>query len=70
MGGFNFTRCTRSGDKISKLDKFLVSEGVVHSFIDFVAIALDRLDYRPIVLKNDNVDYGPSPFKFLIHGLT
>nr|KAJ0193982.1 hypothetical protein LSAT_V11C800410640 [Lactuca sativa] len=55
LDDFNDARCPKeSGDKISKLDKFLVSERVVHSFIDFMAIALDRLDYRHIVLKNDN----------------
>lgn len=66
MSGFNFTRCTRSEDKMSKLDRFLASEGVVDRFSDLVDIALDRTisDHKPIGLKNGNVYYEPSPFKF------
>lgn len=65
MGGFKFTRSTRSGVKLSKLDRFLVGEQIMEKFPDLSVLALDRSisDHRPILLKSESFDYGPSTFK-------
>ncbi|GJY14249.1 hypothetical protein Tco_0383558, partial [Tanacetum coccineum] len=50
---------------MSKLDRFLVSEGLLLIFPSFSAICLDRhlSDHRPILMRELVVDYGPSPFR-------
>nr|GFA82681.1 RNA-directed DNA polymerase, eukaryota [Tanacetum cinerariifolium] len=53
-------------DMMSKLDRFLITEGLLSLFPSMSAICLDRhlSDHRPILLRELNVDYGPSPFRF------
>ncbi|GJZ59966.1 RNA-directed DNA polymerase, eukaryota [Tanacetum coccineum] len=48
---------------MSKLDRFLVSEGLLSIFPSLSAICLDRhlSDHRPILMRELVVDYGPSP---------
>nr|GEX66683.1 RNA-directed DNA polymerase, eukaryota [Tanacetum cinerariifolium] len=48
---------------MSKLDRFLVSDGVISLFPYFSAICLDRhlSDHRPILLRDVQVDFGPTP---------
>lgn len=43
-----------------------MSEQVADTFINISVTALERTisDHRPIILKNENWDYGPYPFKF------
>lgn len=50
--------------KMSKLDRFLVSDGILDSFLDLTEIVLDRflLNHRPIILKEMLVDYSPVSF--------
>ncbi|GJY51536.1 RNA-directed DNA polymerase, eukaryota [Tanacetum coccineum] len=50
---------------MSKLDRFLVSEGIFSSFPSLLATCLDRhlSDHRPILLNESLVDYGPIPFR-------
>ncbi|GJY57007.1 putative RNA-directed DNA polymerase, eukaryota, reverse transcriptase zinc-binding domain protein [Tanacetum coccineum] len=64
--GHSFTRISGRGDKLSKLDRFLISEDSAPFFQNFSALVLDSLisDHRPIVLKHSTSDFGPTPFKF------
>nr|GFB26174.1 RNA-directed DNA polymerase, eukaryota [Tanacetum cinerariifolium] len=66
LGGCSFTWCHKSGNKMSKLDRFLISNGLLGSCPNISAIALDRflLDHRPILLREVCLDYGPIPFQF------
>ncbi|GJV10867.1 hypothetical protein Tco_1352408 [Tanacetum coccineum] len=50
---------------MSKLDRFLVSEGIFVTFPTIFAVCLDRhlSDHRPILLNEIHSDYGPTPFR-------
>ncbi|GJX77443.1 RNA-directed DNA polymerase, eukaryota [Tanacetum coccineum] len=65
LGGCEFTWCHKSGTKMSKLDRFLISEGLMGYFPSISAITLDRYlsDHRPILLREACFDYGPTPFR-------
>nr|GFC04632.1 RNA-directed DNA polymerase, eukaryota [Tanacetum cinerariifolium]GFC04634.1 RNA-directed DNA polymerase, eukaryota [Tanacetum cinerariifolium] len=65
LGGSAFTWCHRSASKMSKLDRFLMSEGLLSVNPNFSAITLDRYlsDHRPIMLRESFHDYGPIPFR-------
>ncbi|GJY43059.1 RNA-directed DNA polymerase, eukaryota [Tanacetum coccineum] len=64
LGGCAFTWCHKSGNKMSKLDRFLISEGLMGSCPNITSITLDRYlsDHRPILLREVCYDYGPIPF--------
>ncbi|GJZ91894.1 RNA-directed DNA polymerase, eukaryota, partial [Tanacetum coccineum] len=66
LGGCSFTWCHKSASKMSKLDRFLVSEGIVSACPTISAITLDRYlsDHHPILLRKSKFDFGPSPFWF------
>nr|GEW69158.1 RNA-directed DNA polymerase, eukaryota, reverse transcriptase zinc-binding domain protein [Tanacetum cinerariifolium] len=66
LEGYSFTRSHPSATKISKLDRFLVSDGVISLFPSISAICLDRhlSDHRPILLRDVQVDFGPTLFRF------
>nr|GFA51103.1 RNA-directed DNA polymerase, eukaryota [Tanacetum cinerariifolium] len=66
LGGSAFTWCHKSTTKMSKLDRFLVSENLLHSCPNINAISLDRYisDHRPILLRKAIFDYGPISFQF------
>ncbi|GKE38052.1 putative RNA-directed DNA polymerase, eukaryota, reverse transcriptase zinc-binding domain protein, partial [Tanacetum coccineum] len=51
---------------MSKLDRFLVSDGIFSLFPSITAICLDRhlSDHRPILLREVKLDFGPTPFRF------
>ncbi|GJW80269.1 putative RNA-directed DNA polymerase, eukaryota, reverse transcriptase zinc-binding domain protein [Tanacetum coccineum] len=55
----------KAGAKLSKLDRFLISEDVIDLLPDIRITALDRIwsDDNPILLHVDKIDFGPSPFK-------
>ncbi|GJU46114.1 RNA-directed DNA polymerase, eukaryota [Tanacetum coccineum] len=65
MEGYSYTWSHPSVLKMSKLDRFLVSEGMFSIFPTLSAICLDRhlSDHRPILLKEIHSDYGPTPFR-------
>ncbi|GJY38186.1 RNA-directed DNA polymerase, eukaryota [Tanacetum coccineum] len=65
LGGSKFTWCHKSGSKMSKLDRFLVSENLLNTSPNINAITLARYlsDHRPILLREISYDYGPIPFK-------
>ncbi|GJZ65074.1 RNA-directed DNA polymerase, eukaryota [Tanacetum coccineum] len=71
LGGSHFTWCHKSATKMSKLDRFLVSESVLSVCPNINAITLERFlsDHRPILLKENRYDYGPTPFRFFHHWL-
>ncbi|GJR52037.1 RNA-directed DNA polymerase, eukaryota [Tanacetum coccineum] len=66
LEGYSFTWSHPSACKISKLDRFLVTEGFFSAFPHCSAICLDRhlSDHRPILLREVLVDYGATPFRF------
>nr|GEX17235.1 RNA-directed DNA polymerase, eukaryota [Tanacetum cinerariifolium] len=56
------------GIKMSKLDRFLVSDGLLSVFPHISAVCLDRhlSDHRPILLCEVMIDYGATPFRFFL----
>nr|GEV11082.1 hypothetical protein [Tanacetum cinerariifolium] len=66
LGGCSFTWCHKSATKMSKLDRFLVSETLFISCPNISALSLERYlsDHRPILLRESYFDYGPTPFRF------
>ncbi|GKB00187.1 RNA-directed DNA polymerase, eukaryota, partial [Tanacetum coccineum] len=65
MEGYSFTWSHPSASKMSKLDRFLVSDGIFLTFPAIIAVCLDRhlSDHRPIILKEIQTDFGPTPFR-------
>ncbi|GJY70046.1 RNA-directed DNA polymerase, eukaryota [Tanacetum coccineum] len=65
MEGYSYTWSLSSAEKMSKLDRFLVSEGILSAFPSSTVVCLDRhlSDHRPILLKEMRIDFGPSPFR-------
>nr|GEZ55794.1 RNA-directed DNA polymerase, eukaryota [Tanacetum cinerariifolium] len=65
MEGYAFMWSHPSANKMSKLDRFLISDGVISLFPSITAICLDRhlSDHHPILLCEINLDYGPTPFR-------
>ncbi|GKE52466.1 RNA-directed DNA polymerase, eukaryota, partial [Tanacetum coccineum] len=51
--------------KMSKLDRFLISKGLMVLFPHLSSSCLDRhlSDHRPIIMYEPVLDYGPSPFR-------
>ncbi|GJS37389.1 RNA-directed DNA polymerase, eukaryota [Tanacetum coccineum] len=66
LDGCAYTWCHKSASKMSKLDRFFVSENLFRSCPAMSAITLDRFlsDHRPILLREFSSDYGPIPFRF------
>ncbi|GJZ61272.1 RNA-directed DNA polymerase, eukaryota [Tanacetum coccineum] len=66
LEGYSFTWAHKSASKMSKLDRFLISEGLLALFPSISALFLDKhfSDHRPILLYELNIDYGPTPFRF------
>ncbi|GJU62403.1 RNA-directed DNA polymerase, eukaryota, reverse transcriptase zinc-binding domain protein [Tanacetum coccineum] len=66
MGGRRFTWMNKAGSKMSKLDRFILSDSVIGNVPDLKATVLDRLwsYHNPILLHSNKTDYGPIPFKF------
>ncbi|GJU58913.1 RNA-directed DNA polymerase, eukaryota [Tanacetum coccineum] len=64
LEGYSYTWALKSASKMSKLDRFLISDGLLSAFPSLSALCLDRhlSDHRPILMRELSVDYGPSPF--------
>ncbi|GKC23096.1 RNA-directed DNA polymerase, eukaryota, reverse transcriptase zinc-binding domain protein, partial [Tanacetum coccineum] len=64
--GRYFTWMNKAGTKLSKLDRFLISEGIIEDIPDIKIMVIDRMwsDHSPILLHVKKADFGPSPFKF------
>nr|GEX36441.1 RNA-directed DNA polymerase, eukaryota [Tanacetum cinerariifolium] len=69
LGGSAFTWCHKSATKMSKLDRFLISENLLSKCPNITAVTLDRYlsDHRPILLRESQFDCGPIPFRFFHH---
>ncbi|GJR75597.1 RNA-directed DNA polymerase, eukaryota [Tanacetum coccineum] len=65
LEGYLYTWAIKSAKKMSKLDRFLISEGLLLVFPSLFAICLERhlSDHRPIIMRENAVDYGLSPFR-------
>ncbi|GJW76393.1 RNA-directed DNA polymerase, eukaryota [Tanacetum coccineum] len=72
LGGHLFTRVNNRGDKLSKLDRFLITENTTSLLHNYSAQVLDChiSDHRPIFLSPSASDFGPTPFKFYNSWLT
>ncbi|GJX44385.1 RNA-directed DNA polymerase, eukaryota [Tanacetum coccineum] len=66
LDGYAYTWANKTANKMSKLDRFLVSKGLLVSFLFRSALFLDRnlSDHRPILMWELSIDYGPTPFRF------
>ncbi|GJT94975.1 RNA-directed DNA polymerase, eukaryota, partial [Tanacetum coccineum] len=66
LGGYQFTWVNSLATKMSKIDRFLISGGLLERFPDLAGTILDKgvPDHRPILLKEAKADYGPIPFRF------
>ncbi|XP_071700669.1 uncharacterized protein [Rutidosis leptorrhynchoides] len=65
LGGRLFTRVSDDGIKFNKLDRFLVNDSFHNLWSGLSVVALDRgkSDHCPIILKEDNKNFGPKPIK-------
>nr|GEU90645.1 RNA-directed DNA polymerase, eukaryota [Tanacetum cinerariifolium] len=66
LEGFSFSWSHPSVIKMSKLDRFLVTDGAVSLFPSITALCLDchLSDHRPILLLDIPTDFGPILFRF------
>ncbi|GJS76418.1 RNA-directed DNA polymerase, eukaryota [Tanacetum coccineum] len=64
LEGYSYTWAIKSL-KMSKLDRFLVSEGLLLVYPSLSSLSLDRhlSDHRPIIMREAAIDYRPSPFR-------
>ncbi|GJX47736.1 RNA-directed DNA polymerase, eukaryota, reverse transcriptase zinc-binding domain protein [Tanacetum coccineum] len=64
MGNRSFIWMIKSGSKVSKLDRFLLSANAIEALPNAYVTALDKLwsNHNPILLHCKKVDYGPTPF--------
>ncbi|KAL4579684.1 hypothetical protein LXL04_015841 [Taraxacum kok-saghyz] len=65
MGGKRYTRVDSYCGKMSRLDRFLVSEQLFDVFPELQCIVLMRRwsNHCPLLLQELNIDYGPTSFK-------
>lgn len=65
LGGPRFSWSDKWGFKFSKIDRFLVTEGLLEFFPHLSAMVLEKNipDHRPILLLEHRVDYGPTHFR-------
>ncbi|GJV72922.1 RNA-directed DNA polymerase, eukaryota, reverse transcriptase zinc-binding domain protein, partial [Tanacetum coccineum] len=65
IGGCYYTWMNKAGTKLSKLDRFLISDDILEAIPDIRITALDRLwsDHTPILFHVKKSNFGPSPFK-------
>ncbi|GKE49331.1 RNA-directed DNA polymerase, eukaryota, partial [Tanacetum coccineum] len=75
LGGYSYTWAHKSASKMSKLDRFLILEGLLIKFPHLSGLCLERhlSDHRPIIMFESKLDYGPIPFRifhswFLMEG--
>nr|GEW02676.1 RNA-directed DNA polymerase, eukaryota [Tanacetum cinerariifolium] len=66
LGSCSFTWCHKTASKMSKLDRFLIYEGIVSAYPNIFGITLDRYlsDHHPILMSESKFDYGLTPFRF------
>nr|GEU38332.1 putative RNA-directed DNA polymerase, eukaryota, reverse transcriptase zinc-binding domain protein [Tanacetum cinerariifolium] len=66
LDGSAFTWCHKSASKMSKIDRFLISENLMNTYPNISVVTLDRYlsNHRPILLRESMFYYGPTPFRF------
>ncbi|GKD18715.1 RNA-directed DNA polymerase, eukaryota, reverse transcriptase zinc-binding domain protein, partial [Tanacetum coccineum] len=66
LGGCSFTWCHKSATKMSKLDRFVISDSLMCSCPNISSTSLDRYlsDHRLILMREVSYDYGPVPLRF------
>ncbi|GJS12092.1 RNA-directed DNA polymerase, eukaryota [Tanacetum coccineum] len=66
LEGYSFTWSHKSASKMSKLDRFLISKGLLARFPYISTLCLDKhlSNHQLILLRELQVDYGPTPFRF------
>nr|GEX21369.1 cytochrome P450 [Tanacetum cinerariifolium] len=66
IGGMRFTRMNKSGSKLSKIDRILVSKHLFDKWPNshILALTCEFSDHSPLLLINNSNDFGPTPFKF------
>ncbi|GKB65918.1 RNA-directed DNA polymerase, eukaryota, reverse transcriptase zinc-binding domain protein, partial [Tanacetum coccineum] len=65
LGGHAFTRISSDGEKLSRLDRFLITDNLATILPNIHATAMDRMisDHQAIILQHSLIDFGPVPFK-------
>ncbi|GJU45759.1 putative RNA-directed DNA polymerase, eukaryota, reverse transcriptase zinc-binding domain protein [Tanacetum coccineum] len=65
IGGCYYTWMNKAGTKLSKLDRFLISDDILEAIPDIRITALDRLwsDHTPILFHVGKSNFGLFPFK-------
>nr|GEV72269.1 RNA-directed DNA polymerase, eukaryota [Tanacetum cinerariifolium] len=65
LGGYSFTWSHKSATKMSKLDRFFISKGLMVRFPNLSGLCLERhlSDHRLIIMFESSFDYGPTPFR-------
>ncbi|GJZ54948.1 RNA-directed DNA polymerase, eukaryota [Tanacetum coccineum] len=65
LEGYSYTWSHKTTSKMSKLDRFLISKGLLTTFPSLSALCFDRnlSDHRLILMRELNVDYGPTMFR-------
>ncbi|GJZ99827.1 putative RNA-directed DNA polymerase, eukaryota, reverse transcriptase zinc-binding domain protein [Tanacetum coccineum] len=65
-GGFKYTWTDKWGSKMSKLDRFWASKSFYEFLPHNTGVVLEKgiPDHRPILIKEFNVEYGPTLFRF------
>ncbi|GJX10007.1 RNA-directed DNA polymerase, eukaryota [Tanacetum coccineum] len=64
LDGYAYSWAHKTANMMSKLDRFLVSKGLLASFPYLSTLCLDRnlSDRRPILMRELSIDYCPTPF--------
>ncbi|GJY81174.1 RNA-directed DNA polymerase, eukaryota [Tanacetum coccineum] len=70
LDGYAYTWVHKSTNKMSKLDRFLISEGLMASFPHLLALCLDNhlSDHRPILMRETNITTDLLRLDFFILG--
>ncbi|GKE94254.1 RNA-directed DNA polymerase, eukaryota, reverse transcriptase zinc-binding domain protein, partial [Tanacetum coccineum] len=65
LGGHAFTRISSDGEKLSRLDRFLISDNLAAALPNMHATTMNRMisDHRAIILQHSDMDFGQIPFK-------
>ncbi|XP_071707959.1 uncharacterized protein [Rutidosis leptorrhynchoides] len=65
ISGRNFTRVSDDGLKFSKIGRFLGTESFYNMWKDLTTVALERKnsDHCPIMMHDEERNFGPKPFK-------
>ncbi|GJQ92120.1 hypothetical protein Tco_0003259 [Tanacetum coccineum] len=62
LDGYAYTCAHKTATKMSKLDRFLISKGLLASFLFLSALCLDR-NLSDHLMRLLSIDYGPTPFR-------